>query len=147
MKKTFLCIISIFLFFSIENTQASYSLEDMYNINLESNNTYFSDIKIDYFNFANSENQYRYSLIKNAAEVIKKSIILKYENNDIDYYDFYTVRRNYSDYVYYTNEYLNNLLLLEKYSYLKETFDYKYSQEQIEEGLRNSIRDIKRTLK
>lgn len=128
MKKFILSIIILISILSTTNiSKAEWLLDDILDISYWQEKLILDDVKLDSYNFYDSNLQKTYSKTIQVNDAIKERIMLLYRNWSYNRTQMSKIIDDYKTFIYYTNRmfYLKNLQ--EKYWYLKNDNDLKDS--------------------
>ncbi len=105
MKKiTNLIIFFSLIFSSLSTTFAEeWYIEKVLNLNFAKQEYSINLEKIEYVNFSTSYNKRMYDNIKKANNTLKDSFIAKYKSWEYEYYQINGIIKNYSNFIYHTN--------------------------------------------
>lgn len=116
MKKFYLIILSIFLFFSTLNANAKQEdlIEQMLNLNFWSQVFELNLKQLNNYNFKDVRLKKLYNTLKSYDRSIRKSVIKAYQNDDYDYYTINWIIKNYTQFISYTNDFFYYISLTDK---------------------------------
>lgn len=149
MKKLFLIIIFISFIFSSEKTFANnWKIWDLFNFDFAIEVFDINTLsKIDKYYFKYNETKKVYSNFINYDNLVRKSIIKEFKNNNIDYYKTNQLIQNYNNFVYYTNELFYYFSMMENNKNILKDKEFQYAFSRIYQNSKNYYRDIQKDLK
>lgn len=123
MNKLTTIILTIFFVFSIKNTYASQSLEEILNLDIWPINYELNLETLNEYTFKSKSLDSKYQALKKIDSSLRKLIIQKYAKNEFSENKTNSLVKNYGNFIYYTNEFFYFLKQIDNNPSLKNNIE------------------------